>query len=214
MGVSSVCRVCASPRTQGSGREGKMGSGKPRVKIIKRRYPLELEGDVDAKGSKFYPPEDAPVPMKRAVTHNAPKLKSSITPGTVLILLAGIYKGKRVIFLKQLKSGLLLIAGPKSVNGVPLRRVNQAYVIGTSTKVNIKGVNVDKFTDDYFKTPKGEEGEGGIWFLRGGDRREEGAASQLCRRQQGGGCGSREGCCGRAGAQGVLADQIYAEEGR
>ena len=32
--------------------------------------------------------------------------------------------------------------GPYSVNGVPLRRVNQRYVIATSTKVPLKNVNV------------------------------------------------------------------------
>ena len=134
-----------------------MGSGKPQVRVIKRRYPMELEGQPDAKGGRFYPPEDAPVPVKRKVTHGAPKLEPSLKPGSVVILLAGNFKGKRCVFLKQLESGLLLIAGPRSVNGVPLRRVNQAYVIGTSTSVDVSGLKgkLDKFDDAYFK-PKAE----------------------------------------------------------
>ncbi|CAM9611095.1 unnamed protein product [Sphacelaria rigidula] len=99
--------------------------------------------------SKWYAADDVKkkkVPQK----HNPTKLRSTIKPGTVLILLSGRFRGKRVVFLKQLPSGTLLVTGPYKINGVPLRRVNQAYVIATSMVVDISGVTIPVADDAYF----------------------------------------------------------------
>merc|ERR1711937_935689 len=115
---------------------------------------LAVEKKSKGKSPRFYAPEDAKKPLAKKANSNKTKLRSSITPGTVLILLAGHFKGKRVIFLKQLESGLLLVTGPYGVNGVPMRRVNQVYVIATETKIDVSSVNVSKYDDSYFTAPK------------------------------------------------------------
>jgi large subunit ribosomal protein L6e len=121
--------------------------------------------EIKKKAPRFYPEEDVPHRLaSRKHKHRPTRLRKSIQPGTVLILITGRYRGSRVVFLKQLKSGLLLINGPFKVNGVPLRRVNQAYVIATSTRVDISGIKIDdKIDDKYFyaqrKTKKGGKEE-------------------------------------------------------
>ncbi|KAF8897625.1 ribosomal protein L6e-domain-containing protein [Infundibulicybe gibba] len=103
------------------------------------------------KAPRYYPAEDVRQPKKSRKSPKPTRLRSSISPGTILILLAGRFRGKRVVFLKQLESGLLLVTGPFKINGVPLRRVNQAYVIATSTRVELSEHKIDdKINDAYF----------------------------------------------------------------
>jgi large subunit ribosomal protein L6e len=113
-----------------------------------------------AHTGKYYPADDVKTPLKsRKGKKNAPKIRASITPGTIVILLAGRFRGKRVVCLKSLESGLLLVSGPYKVNGVPLRRVSPAYVIATSTKVDVASVDVSAFNDAYFAREANSEKE-------------------------------------------------------
>lgn len=112
------------------------------------------------KAFEWYPADDQKKRHKRQKP-KATKLKKNLSAGQVLILLSGRFRGKRVVFLKQLKSGMLLVTGPYKINGVPLKRVNQAYTITTSTKIDLKGVKLDGIEDALFKkeksSKKGEE---------------------------------------------------------
>lgn len=63
--------------------------------------------------------------------------------------------------------------GPYSLNGVPLRRVNQAYVIVTSQAVDISAVKVPATMDDsYFARPADAE-EGDILAAGAGKKATE-----------------------------------------
>ena len=84
------------------------------------------------------------------ITH----ISAQLVPGQVVILLSGRFRGRRVVFLKKLESGLLLVTGPYKYNGVPLKRVNAAYVLPTNTKLKVNEKVGESIKDDFFKRVK------------------------------------------------------------
>merc|ERR1712080_94212 len=126
----------------------------------KGQYKRERKGVPSAeptaaeKRASYYPADDSVSRPKISRKVNKPtKLRATIAPGTVVVVLG------------QLPSGLLLVPGPYVINGVPVRRVNQAYVIATSTKVSLpSSLDLARFDDSYFtkdkaSSRKGTEGE-------------------------------------------------------
>jgi large subunit ribosomal protein L6e len=88
-----AAKPAAAPATVKSKTVGGAKNGKTRQVVLQ-------------KAPKFYPAEDVAAPKQVRKTSRPAKLRSTITPGTVLIMLAGRFRGKRVVFLKQLSSGM------------------------------------------------------------------------------------------------------------
>jgi len=126
------------------------------------------------KASKWYPAEDVSEKKKVRKVARPWVARKTLQPGTVLILLAGRFRGKRVVLLKNLEQGVLLVTGPFKINGVPLRRVNARYVIATSQKVDLKGVDDKKLGDisqpKYFTGEKSKEKAGEEAFFKQGEK--------------------------------------------
>lgn len=88
----------------------------------------------------------------------APSARASCSPGTVAIILAGRFRGRRAVILKQLpKNGPLVVSGPMKFSGVPIRRIDSRYVIATKTKIDISSVDTSAIVPEVFARPKSEK---------------------------------------------------------
>lgn len=108
--------------------------------------------------------------------------KKTVAPGTVAIMLAGRFRGKHCIVLKQADakdSKTLVVSGPYKYNGIPLRRVNRRYIIATSTKVDLTGVDLSKVTKATFARAKKEKkAKSAAAFLKKGAKGAAAAAGK------------------------------------
>ena len=123
--------------------------------LLKKRKESRKKNAEENKGLKFkknwYPVSNIKGHFKRKC--KIPKkthISAELVPGQVVILLSGRFRGRRVVFLKKLESGLLLVTGPYKYNGVPLKRVNAAYVLPTNTKLKLDGKVADSVNDKLF----------------------------------------------------------------
>lgn len=65
------------------------------------------------KRKNYYPTQDRIKrrPARGLFSQHKRYTRPTLTPGTVCILVAGVHKGKRVVLLKTMKTGLLLVTG-------------------------------------------------------------------------------------------------------
>ena len=124
--------------------------------LLAKRKEARKKNAEENKGLKlkknWYPVSDLKTHFKRKC--KIPKkshISAELVPGQVVILLSGRFRGRRVVYLKKLESGLLLVTGPYKYNGVPLKRVNAAYVLPTNTKLKVDEKLAEGIKEELFK---------------------------------------------------------------
>ena len=137
------------------------------VKGLEKRKESRKKNAEENKKLQFkknwYPVSDLKSHFKRKCKiPKASHISAPLTPGQIVIILSGRFRGRRVVFLKKLESNLLLVTGPYKYNGVPLKRVNAAYILPTNTKLNVnaevaKNVNDKSFSKIEIERKKEED---------------------------------------------------------
>ncbi len=119
------------------------------------------------KGFNWYSGADEKK-VRKQQPQNPTKLRDNIKAGQVLVVLSGRFRGKRVVFLKQLETGYILVTGPYRVNGVPLLRLPQRHTLTTSKVIDVSGVKTDNVTDAYFNKERSAKGSKEEQFFQDG----------------------------------------------
>ncbi|KAM0671339.1 60S ribosomal protein L6 [Ordospora colligata] len=85
-------------------------------------------------------PDDIPAFVEKHKKRTAVKprvSRSDLTSGMIVVVLEGVYAAKRVVYLKSLENNLTLCVGPRSINGVGLFKIDERYLLATSTVLKI-----------------------------------------------------------------------------
>ncbi|CBY10035.1 unnamed protein product [Oikopleura dioica] len=123
--------------------------------VTKRSLPESRKSEKNSDNQPYFKKK-----KKQKKSFSEKKNSCNLEAGRILILLTGRHRGKRVVFIKQLRqSGLLLVTGPYCINGVPLRRVHQKTTITTSSILPISEAHfkVPPFVNDSFFCAKTKE---------------------------------------------------------
>jgi len=72
--------------------------------------------------------------------------RNPVAPGTIVILLVGEYAARRVVMIKELNNREMLVAGPPSINTVPLQKYKRGWVLPTSKIIpGVKDLDLSKY---------------------------------------------------------------------
>ena len=98
------------------------------------------------------------------------KTRESLSVGTVVIILDGEHAGKRAVVISDVGAGIVKVCGTV----VPVTEIDQDYLIATSTKVNVDGVNEGNAPQTVKaaaeKIPEMVDYLGAVFSLKKGDR--------------------------------------------
>jgi large subunit ribosomal protein L6e len=81
--------------------------------------------------------------MKKLAKQSQRTRRTDLETGMIAVVCEGIYESKKVFYLKGLDDNLVLCAGIRDVNGVPFFKIDESYLLATSTRIPI---NVNEVT--------------------------------------------------------------------